>query len=106
MPTVLERPEQVVRERERILAQAAPSRQEYLEGCATIIDTLSRRGDWQGAVKVAVEWAGLSQADIARELEVMRSTVSRWLSGKTEPPREGIPDFGRQLQEMVRHQEV
>lgn len=68
----------------------------------TGINLLAERGDWSGAVRLASEEGRLSQADIARGLDVTRSTVMRWVKGETRPPQALISAMARRLAVMLR----
>ena len=41
-------------------------------------------------LKMALEWADHSNADVAAELGVSVSTVSRWMNNKDAPPPRGM----------------
>ena len=47
--------------------------------------------------KAARERSGLTQCDIARELEIDQSTVSLWEVGKTRPRAKILPKLARLL---------
>jgi transcriptional regulator with XRE-family HTH domain len=40
-------------------------------------------------LKMAMSWAGYHREDMAAELGVDASTVSRWMNDKGEPPKRG-----------------
>jgi DNA-binding transcriptional regulator YiaG len=89
-----------IAERAAILSEATAQRRALARTYETAMRELAGRGDWQGAL-VAVKSAGFSEAQVARRLDVMRSTVNRWLRGKTEPPPESVPGFVEALSELM-----
>lgn len=58
--------------------------------------------EWMTAVTLAVKLGGLTEAEIARGLEVTQSTVNCWLSGQTEPPEVNMHALGQKLLALMK----
>lgn len=57
--------------------------------------------EWKNVVMIAIDKARLTEADIARELELSRSTVNRWYLGKVLPPKANMAALGKKLIRLV-----
>lgn len=75
-----------------VLDRVDLKRAQLLGEASSAIESLASAGTWQWAIKAVIK-SGLSQADIARGLEVTRSTVMRWDRGETSPPASAIPSL-------------
>lgn len=78
-------------------------RHDYLNNCARTV-ALVGKGSWPAAVNIAIDSARLTQADLARELGVTRSTVMRWASGEAEPLPEATGELLDALVAAIRRQ--
>lgn len=67
-----------------------------------MIRKLALAGDWSSAVQMAIDVGGLTIRDIALGLEVMQSSVGRWVRNETSPPRALIPYFTEKLVGLLR----
>lgn len=57
--------------------------------------------EWTKVVVIAIDEARLTEAHIARGLEMSRSTVNRWYSGNVLPPKINMPALGEKLIRLV-----
>jgi predicted transcriptional regulator len=89
---------QTARQMECVRGLKAQLREEL---CRLIEQSIAAR-EWQSVIAIVIQEAGLNEADIARGLEMTRSTVNRWLSGQTEPPSVNMPKLGEKLVRLVR----
>ena len=76
---------------------ALRTRAELDEQVAFAVSLLASEGAWTSAIRLSVRIGGVPQAEIARGLGVMRSTVTRWYQGETAPPDSLIKNFGKAL---------
>lgn len=74
----------------------------HAERCVKTVKLLANADEWGLAIQVAVKRARLSPADIATELGVMRSTVSRWLDGTMAPHEKSVPELLEKLVAAIR----
>ena len=86
----------------QLVADITRSKREWQDQVCRLIGMEIARNDWRAAITTAVQHGNLSEAQIARGLEMTRSTVNRWLSGQTEPPGANMPRLGQKLIELVR----
>lgn len=54
---------------------------------------LAARGEWTAVIRLLVLAGSHQQVDIAKATGVMRSTVTRWLNGDTQPQAEQIGNY-------------
>lgn len=96
----------------RVALRLLPSRQERLHSIrqvssnlrseiADLVTELAKEGEWSAALRIAETEGHSSQASIARELKVMRSTVARWASGDTAPLPALLDGYVRKLATLV-----
>ena len=78
-------------------------RTRFLDALSAGVSELVGHGEWQAAIKLVVVEGRISEADLARGLEVMRSTVNRWMNGQTVPQAASVPQMVSKIQEMLRN---
>jgi DNA-binding transcriptional regulator YiaG len=84
-----------------LLERLDNQRVQLLQETANAVKSLATAESWKWAIK-AVTKSGLSQADIARGLDVTRSTVMRWEKGETTPPAASIPVLRSHLLKLLK----
>ena len=89
------------REEEFFKGYSVPQNKELMRRCTRAVRLFARSQDWSGAVAVAVKGAHLSPAEIANELGVMRSTVSRWMDGTMLPHPKAQAEFLQKLEQAI-----
>lgn len=74
----------------------------YVEESANVVANLIDKGLWSTAISLTVSSGLLSQAEIARELNVMRSTVTRWSDGSAAPLDKAVSRLAKKLTAAIR----
>ena len=68
---------------------------------ADAFSRLCEARQWKDAVYLAVHGANISEVDLARETEVSRSTVIRWLTVGSRPLEGAMPDIKEKIYQLI-----
>lgn len=88
-------------EKKAVLAEVDKGNRELMHRCMKAVRIYARDDDWKAVIAVAVKRAYLSPADIADELGVMRSTVSRWMDGTMMPHQKAKQEMLQKLERAI-----
>ena len=74
----------------------------FLNTLSNAIGCLVEAGQWGDAIRLTIEKGRVSEADLARGLEVTRSTVNRWVSKQTVPQSRSMGHMVEKIQKILR----
>ncbi len=85
-----------------VFVEVQESRAKFRDALMAGFAGFGARGQWKEAVNLVLREARVTEAELAKELGVSRSTVNRWAAGETRPPSGSLPLIVAAIKAMIR----
>jgi hypothetical protein len=84
-----------------IVQSVRQARLDFITALSSGVAELVELGNWRAAIRLVVLEGRIGEAELARSLEVMQSTVTLWMNGQTTPQAASVPYMVQRIQELL-----
>jgi hypothetical protein len=85
-----------------VIGRVARARAALNEEIRAGLQQLSAKGEWGQAIRLVLEGANVTEAELAQALGTNRSTVHRWRTDESIPPVRSIPTIVDMIEDYLK----